>query len=49
MLDGDIPRALAVLDRMSDALARYNALGTPAAIQWEELVGDKASIARPGR
>lgn len=47
VLDGDIPRALAVLDRMHDALARYNALGTPAAIQWEDLVGDKASMARP--
>ncbi len=49
VLDGDIPHALAVLDRMSDALARYAALGAPAAISWEELVADKEqkSVARP--
>lgn len=49
VFDGDIPRALAVLDRMSDALARYGALGAPAAIPWEELVGGRSqqSVARP--
>ncbi len=49
VFDGDIPQALAVLDRMSDALARYAATGTPGAITWEELVEDKSrqSVARP--
>jgi len=39
MLDGDVPRALATLERMSIALEKYAAIGAPGAIPWEELIG----------
>jgi chaperonin cofactor prefoldin len=48
MLDGDIPQAMAVLDRMSMALEQYAATPTPAAVSWEELTGEgETSIACP--
>ncbi len=46
MLDGDIPRAMAVLQRMSAALELYAAVEAPTAIPWEELTGEK-SMAQP--
>jgi hypothetical protein len=49
MLDGDIPRAIVLLERMSMALEQYATGVAPAAITWEELVGDKPgeSVAQP--
>jgi hypothetical protein len=49
MLDGDIPRAIVLLERMSMALEQYAAGAAPAAISWEELIGEKAgqSVAQP--
>jgi hypothetical protein len=49
MLDGDLPRAILLLERMSMALEQYAAGSAPAAITWEELAGEKSaqSIARP--
>ncbi|MCC7086393.1 MAG: hypothetical protein IT427_15430 [Pirellulales bacterium] len=46
MLDGDVPRAMAVLQRMSAALDRYAAAQAPKAIPWEAVVGTE-SIVRP--
>jgi hypothetical protein len=46
-LDGDIPRAMAVLERMSAALQRYAATEAPAAVNWEELSGEAASMTQP--
>jgi hypothetical protein len=45
-LDGDIPRAMAVLERMSDALDRYTSVAAPTAIKWEEVAGE-TSMAQP--
>ena len=49
MLDGDIPRAIVLLERMTIALEQYATGVAPAAITWEELVGDKPgnSVAQP--
>jgi hypothetical protein len=49
MLDGDIPRAIVLLERMSMALEQYASGAAPAAITWEELVGEKPSqsVAQP--
>jgi hypothetical protein len=49
LLDGDIPRAIVLLERMSRALEQYATGSAPAAITWEELVGDKPgeSVAQP--
>ncbi len=48
VLDGDIPRAMALLERMSVALENYAATSAPAALKWEELAGtaDDRSMAR---
>lgn len=48
MLDGEIPRAMAVLERMHAALDSYARTSTPGAVSWEELTGAAgASMARP--
>ena len=49
MLDGDIPHAIALLERMSRALEVYANGQIPAAISWEELVDKRAeeSMAQP--
>jgi hypothetical protein len=48
MLDGDIPRGMAILERMSAALEQYAAAPTPSAVSWEELTGEgESSMARP--
>jgi hypothetical protein len=47
MLDGDIPRAMAVLERMSVALERYTSVEAPTAIKWDEVAGEGASMAQP--
>lgn len=48
MLDGDVPRAMAVLERMHAALESYAATSTPGAISWEDLAGtENTSMARP--
>jgi hypothetical protein len=48
MLDGDIPRAMSVLQRMSAALERYTSTEAPRGIQWEELNGERSdSAAQP--
>ena len=49
MLDGDIPHAIVLLERMTIALEQYATGVAPAAISWEELVGEKAgqSVAQP--
>lgn len=39
LLDGDMPRAIAVLQRMTSALERYAATGVPVSVKWEELIG----------
>lgn len=46
-LDGDIPRAMAVLERMFVALERYAATEAPAALNWEELSGETESMTQP--
>ncbi len=48
ILDGDVPRAMALLERMSTSLEHYAATNAPAAIKWEDLVGANAegSMAR---
>ncbi|HTQ38307.1 MAG TPA: hypothetical protein VMJ32_04730 [Pirellulales bacterium] len=49
LLDGDIPHAMVLLERMSMALEQYTSGRTPAAITWEELAANKPgqSMARP--
>jgi hypothetical protein len=49
MLDGDIPNAIVLLERMSAALERYRSVSAPTAVKWEDLVGGKqsASMAQP--
>jgi hypothetical protein len=49
MLDGDIPRAIVLLERMSAALEQYATGTAPTAITWEELTAEREgqSIARP--
>jgi hypothetical protein len=48
MLDGDIPRAIALLERMSRALEEYAATGAPGAVTWEQLLGkNQESMAQP--
>ncbi len=49
MLDGDIPRAIVLLERMSAALEQYATGTAPTAVTWEELVGERAgqSVAQP--
>jgi hypothetical protein len=49
MLDGEIPHAIALLERMSKALEQYATGVAPTAITWEELVGEKqgSSMSRP--
>ncbi|HEY2827271.1 MAG TPA: hypothetical protein VGJ04_06690 [Pirellulales bacterium] len=49
MLDGDIPRAIFLLERMSIALENYATGTAPTAINWEELVRQMqtASVAQP--
>jgi hypothetical protein len=43
ILDGDIPRAMALLQRMSLALEKYAATNAPPAIKWEELLGQAST------
>jgi hypothetical protein len=48
LLDGDIPRASALLERMSRALAQYTSIGAPTAVKWEDLTGKgDESMAQP--
>ncbi|HEY2760345.1 MAG TPA: hypothetical protein VGI75_06370 [Pirellulales bacterium] len=49
MLDGDIPHAIALLERMSRALEVYANGQIPTAISWDELVNLRAkeSMAQP--
>ena|SRR5262249_28838933 len=48
MIDGDIPRAIALLERMNLALEQYAAIGAPTAVAWEELTGTSSqSMAQP--
>jgi hypothetical protein len=48
LLDSDIPRGMAILERMSISLEQYLATQTPAAVSWEALTGDQeSSMARP--
>ena len=49
MLDGDIPHAIVLLERMSRALEVYANGQIPAAISWDELVCMRAeeSMAQP--
>ncbi len=48
VLDGDVPRAMTLLERMTIALEAYAATSTPPAIKWEELTsaGEDRSMAR---
>jgi hypothetical protein len=48
VLDGDIPRAMTLLERMTIALESYAANSAPLAVKWEELVaaGEDRSMAR---
>ena len=47
MLDGDIPRAIMLLERMSAVLEQYATGAAPTAATWEDLVKEVASAARP--
>ena len=48
MIDGDIPRAIALLERMSIALEQYSAMNAPTAATWEQLTGESSqSMAQP--
>jgi hypothetical protein len=49
VLDGDIPKAIILLERMSAALERYTSTTAPTAIKWEDLVGKQAgaSMSQP--
>jgi hypothetical protein len=47
LLDSDIPRAIMLLERMSAALEQYATGAAPTGINWEDLVKQVASMARP--
>jgi len=48
MIDGDIPRAVALLERMSIALEQYSIVAAPTAAAWEQLTGESTqSMAQP--
>jgi len=48
MIDGDIPRAVALLERMSIALEQYSTAAAPTAATWEQLTGESTeSMAQP--
>src|SRR5262245_15708731 len=48
MIDGDIPRAIALLERMSVALEQYSTVAAPTAAAWEQLTGESTqSMAQP--
>jgi hypothetical protein len=48
MIDGDIPRAVALLERMSIALEQYSIVGAPTAATWKQLTGESSqSMAQP--
>src|SRR5262249_7650511 len=49
MLEGDIPHAIHLLERMSKALEQYARGAAPTAMTWEELTSETTgkSVARP--
>jgi hypothetical protein len=48
MIDGDVPRAIALLERMSAALEQYSTVAAPDAATWEQLAGESTqSMAQP--
>jgi hypothetical protein len=48
MIDGDVPRAIALLERMSAALEQYSTIAAPNAATWEQLTGESTqSMAQP--
>jgi hypothetical protein len=49
IVNGDIPHAMAVLERMSEFLAQYATMAAPTAITWDTLTGKAAqSMAQSG-
>ena len=49
IVNGDIPHAMAVLERMGDFLSQYATMAAPSAISWDDLVGKAAqSMAQGG-
>src|SRR5262245_7190579 len=50
MINGDIPRAITLLERLNLALEQYATIGAPTAAAWEELTGASSqSMAQPAQ